>query len=373
MLVAQQQNGELFVLTKSIAPEMLKQIRQQQSFYCPQCKERLQLKVGSIKIPHFAHYQHSTCDGAFSEGETPTHILGKQQLYQLFSQLQLPVQLEKTILTLQQRPDLLIELPSVTYAIEYQYSAIDPLRFQERNAGYRSVHVQPIWIVHTPKTIATSGIQRLNISYFHQLFQQRYKGRTYICTYCPKQQRFFYITYVLPLHKNAYIVKVDSLSLAQQRFPLLVPKSMTLQEFQDAFTLYKEQMRAHLRAVFKYNRQGVQHMFLRYLYELRLGLEELPLFLMLPIVGSECMQVVHSGWQCALFYFTQQLGKSMWELKMSEVQLFFTCMKLPYNKETIEVLRRYVRICRRFAITSVYTSVEESKLVAELYEQYCEH
>ena len=104
MLVALTENQEIFQLTPSITETTLYELRQTTTFYCPQCKESLQLKIGRIKIPHFAHVKNSQCESLFSDGESLTHLLGKQQLFTFFQQYG-NVQLEPYLQQLHQRPN----------------------------------------------------------------------------------------------------------------------------------------------------------------------------------------------------------------------------------------------------------------------------
>ena len=367
MLVAQQKNGEIITLTRTMEPELLKQLQKQKSFFCPQCQGPLTLKVGRIKIPHFAHQKNSTCEQAFSEGETLIHVLGKQQLFSLFQSLAVNVKLEHMLAPLTQRPDLFIEHENRSFAIEFQYSSLPPELFERRTAGYLSANIHPIWIVNTPKPIVAPGIQKVKLTAFYQLFLQPYKNHLVMMTYCPKRERFFYVTPILHVHKQTYICTVEALPISQQSFPFLMPKQISFERFRDCYMQHKECLLSYLQATIKYSKQGTQNLFLRYLYELRLSLAELPAFLRCPIIGNESMQVVASGWQCAFFYFVRQLEKFPWELTMNEVQLFFTCMKIPYNVQTVQVLRSYVRICRELHITSHRVYMDEERWIQVLY------
>ncbi|MER2000592.1 MAG: competence protein CoiA family protein, partial [Lysinibacillus sp.] len=362
----------LLMLTKSMDADRLKSLRQQQSFYCPQCLAPLTLKVGRIKIPHFAHLKNSTCEQSFSEGETYMHVLGKQQLYSFLQERNITTKLEYPLKMISQRPDLFVEYHGKRYAIEFQYSPIAPDIFLQRTEGYRSVNINPLWLVQTPKTIDKNFVQKQSVSQFYRLFIEQYKGRSFILSYCPKRKSFYYISLLFHVHKNTYITVVDQLPIELQIFPFYMPKPMQYERFVDSYYLHKKSILTYLENTLKYSKQGAQNLFMRYMYELRLGLFELPPFLRMPIKGSEAMGVVASGWQCALFYFAQKLEKTVWELKMSEVQLFFTCMKLPFNIQTVEVLRSYVRICRSLHIHSHRVAVDEKQLVHILYSQYVE-
>lgn len=111
-----------------------------QQYHCPNCREPVILRQGAVKLPHFAHRQHSECSQAFSEGESREHLLGKRQLYGLFHP---HGRLEVYLPNLKQRPDLLLGRT----AVEYQCSPLDFQRFLDRTAGYLDNDYQPIWIL----------------------------------------------------------------------------------------------------------------------------------------------------------------------------------------------------------------------------------
>ena len=57
------------------------QAKRNQHYFCPACKQQVQLRRGKHKIAHFAHFKHQACE-SFSEGETAEHLRAKNQLYQ---------------------------------------------------------------------------------------------------------------------------------------------------------------------------------------------------------------------------------------------------------------------------------------------------
>ncbi|WP_373471613.1 competence protein CoiA [Carnobacterium alterfunditum] len=120
---------------------------QKYDYYCPNCREPVFLKKGLIKQAHFTHFQKSECN-VFSEGETEEHILGKNMLYQWFTQQKIPCQLEAYLSNLKQRPDLLIWLDEQTpIAIEFQCSALSIQRMVERTTGYIKNGYKVYWIL----------------------------------------------------------------------------------------------------------------------------------------------------------------------------------------------------------------------------------
>lgn len=116
------------------------------SYYCPSCKDRVCLKVGRVKQPHFAHYRNEACH-AFSEGETAEHLAGKIQLATYLKMSETNVQLEAYLPHLKQRPDILFEKDNRKIAIEFQCSPISIKRVAERTQGYLTANYEVIWIL----------------------------------------------------------------------------------------------------------------------------------------------------------------------------------------------------------------------------------
>ena len=370
MLVAQLADGQYFMLQGDDQRHVLKKLRHEQTFFCPQCQSPLLLKVGNIKIPHFAHQKHSSCEQAFSEGETTTHLLGKQQLFNHFQSQQLQVSLEPTIPNFSQRPDLLITCNAQRFAIEFQYSPIAHELFQARTDGYYEQHIKPIWLVNTPRAIVGAGIQKLTVTHFLQQFITHYKELPVLMTYCPYRTRFFYAHSFLHVQKNTFICVVDELPIEQQRFPFLMPKKLTFERFCNLYALQQQSVTSALRARFHYSRKGVQDLFLRYLYELRLALEELPNFLKIPVVGCEHVGEIASGWQCGLFYFAQQLQKPVWLLTKREVQLFLHYTNLPNTQQALTAFRNYMEVLKALDVRSLTQQVDDDVICNILYSQF---
>lgn len=116
-------------------------------FFCPSCKGRVFLKKGTIKVPHFAHYQKTDCK-SFSEGETEEHLKGKILLKKFFESLGYKVVLEGFLTSLDQRPDLLVRRAAGSYlAIEFQCSRISQSAMIRRSEGYQSLGIDVIWIL----------------------------------------------------------------------------------------------------------------------------------------------------------------------------------------------------------------------------------
>ncbi len=68
-----------------------------QNFFCPQCQQPVQLKIGTVNIPHFSHIAHQSCERLFAEGESMLHLQGKIQLFEWLNKQGYAVELEPYI------------------------------------------------------------------------------------------------------------------------------------------------------------------------------------------------------------------------------------------------------------------------------------
>ena len=153
----------------------------------------MQLKVGDVVIPHFAHKKDKSCSASFSEGESKEHLLGKQDLFSFFKRTGVEVKLEPYFNALAQRPDLLVTIETEHIPIEFQCSTIPIRLIESRTAGYRKAGMTPIWILHTPKKIMAlpQGVGIFQLSEFEKSFftETPPKGIIFL-TYNPQFEPF---------------------------------------------------------------------------------------------------------------------------------------------------------------------------------------
>ena len=219
ILTAKTEEGKLIVLTPELERERLRKWRKLRLFFCPQCNFPVQLKVGDITIPHFAHLKDSVCTTLFSEGESHNHLQGKQQLYGFFQKYAQLVELEPFLKTVSQRPDILVTTKSESIPIEFQCSTIPVTDIESRSAGYRSIEMKPIWILHTPAKFSTLpvGVGTFYFSRFHESFLTHTSPEGYLLlTYNPQTERFRLFHQSYPCRREAlyrhpsYIAFVDA-------------------------------------------------------------------------------------------------------------------------------------------------------------------
>lgn len=371
MLVAHTEQNKPFILNSSIPRTALQQLRETKNFYCPLCKERLLLKIGSSKTPHFAHYSKSNCENQFSERESEIHLKGKEQLYSLFRGLDLQAFLEPYLPSLQQRPDILLEGNlAKRIAIEFQCSPISSEKLNNRNDGYKRVDILPIWIPSTPDKIVKKGIQKIRLSKNHQQFQAFKNRHPYIMTYNPKVRQFFYFSNLIHLHGNSFISKIQTIPLENQKFPFYIPKPITKEEFNHFWLIYQQTKHNYLHARVLLRRSGLNDLLLRSAYELRMKLQSLPNYIGVPLKGSEDLKVSCIDWQLSLFYFIHKTGIELHHMKGQTLYSFIKWARLPEVKFSYEIVRNYCSILEDLSIQHPYQKIEDEKLVAILYNHF---
>lgn len=372
MLVALTKQQERFVINTGIPQTTLKQLRENTLFYCPQCHEKLQLKIGSVKIPHFAHFSKSNCESHFAESESEQHLLGKEQLFQLFLSLNLQVELEPYLSSLQQRPDLLVSVDHQTkFAVEFQCSSLKNERFHERNAGYKKERITPIWIPATPvNKCIESGIFKISLPHHLQQFILSTKNQKYLITYNPYSYQFYYVSNLLYVSGNTYLAKGQSLPVMNQKFPFYLPKLLSRSEFSSYLLAYFSIKEKYLGARVLLNRKGVNDLFLRSIYDLRIGINSLPNFIGVPMRGNEAIRLFSVEWQAALFYFTYQNRLSVTAMSSQAIHYFLKWAKLEETSSAFSAVQNYCHLLKTLSVQHAYSTVSNDQLSNALYSQF---
>ncbi|MFY3791493.1 competence protein CoiA [Ureibacillus sp. MALMAid1270] len=372
MLVALSEQNERFVLQPDIPKTTLKQLRKDVSFFCPQCKSDVQLKIGTIKIPHFAHLPNHHCDSLFAEGESAQHLLGKAHLFHLFQRLGYEVELESFLSELNQRPDLLVKNDiDKCNAIEFQCSPIPNDLYLKRTNGYLTNNITPIWIPSTPKTKNLStGITTISLNENLQKFILSTINQKYLFTYNPDKRQFTYMTNLLHIKDNQYLSKIQHIPLEQQAFPFYVPKNLTWDEFKHYANVYFNLKERYLTYRIHISKKGVNDLFLRSVYELRLSLSEIPIYIGVPLKDNEFFKVCSVEWQAALFYFTHLHRIHIGKLNRQAIQYFLKWAKLNISDESISIVLNYCNLLNQLKIEHAHSSVDTDKILWTLYTQF---
>lgn len=325
---------KVFFLTDTHTREELQLLKANQDFYCPACKEKVVLKVGQIKIPHFSHTSHSECAG-ISEPESLLHLQGKRMLHQFFSNRHLPIEIEKYMPLIRQRTDLLVNHQT---AVEFQCSPLSVDQLIKRTDHYQSLELDTIWIKGT-KEVLKEGIQVFRLKAYEQAMLQKKGNNYYLLFFLPEKNCFFYFSNLLFVSGNRWIGKGKYLSADQQSFPFATPKRLTKEEFQKAWLLFSRLQRQFIDSQ-SYAKNRFQNPFWLSCYELQLDSRKLPDQIGLPLWQARCIAQPAVLWQLQVL-LAERKGIKMNDLVRSG--------KLPLNEyadsqDVVRVLNSFLEL-----------------------------
>lgn len=296
MLTAITNKAERICLGDGWEKEKLISLKENEILYCPNCHEKVILKLGEKRIFHFSHQKGSFCS-LEHEGETDFHLKGKLQLYQWLKLQNLNPILEFYDPSLKQRADIMFNFGTNKYALEYQCSTISDSVFSKRTSGYRSKGYIPLWI------LGANQLNRKNnfvtsLTDFQFLFLQKTTSKSWtIPFYCSDTHHFILLHSIQPFTirkviSNQTIQKIESISISHLLSP---PKDQPINHHQWIAEL--EQLKSTL---IRYS-SGPQKSFLLQLYQNNLNLLLLPPFIGLPIDDSISIITPPLIWQAYLF------------------------------------------------------------------------
>ena len=356
-------------LTSNYSREQLLQLRKKQKFICPQCKSELQLKIGKVKTPHFAHFRDANCHNLFSEGESETHLLGKLALYDFFKKANKNVVLEPYLATLSQRPDLLVQDRDRTYAIEFQCSTIDLDLVSKRTSGYIQHGIHPYWLLNTSGKYyeETNCTKMISLTKFEQQFILRNGAHSYLLTFHPQTKTFFYYTHLIHFQTNQFIAEIQRLPIQYQTFPFFQPKKMSFSKFLPLIKLYKKRTQAYVENKIYRSTKGVKDILLRSIYELKLNRVEMPIFLGLPTLYAKAMVMVAVEWQTALFYYGRIHQKQVLQFTNYDMKQFLKWLNIDSSDIKIKAVNNYIQLLRELDIEDVNKIIQEQIVFEKLH------
>ena len=331
---------------------------------------KLVLKAGQIKIPHFAHFKNSQCELLFSEGESATHLLGKQQLYQLFTKLHLEPILEPYLPQIRQRPDILISKDGRQFAIEFQCSKIPFSLFQQRTNGYVAANITPIWIVHTPNdTFKMRGLTKISINHTNAQYMQTYKKQRFLITYDVRSEMFYYVSNLIHVHRLQYFGVVQALPLFSQQFPFLIPQRMTKPIFQQVYLRFIKYRDAYIHHRLLLSKKGVNDRFFRAVYELELTSSRLPNFIGISVRNTHLFEVFCVEWQVQLFYFMKCHQLTPQSMNIKAIPYFLQWANLEQTEQARDAIEHYLAILKQLNVKNVHENVSQKKIYEILYNE----
>ncbi|WP_338472175.1 competence protein CoiA family protein [Niallia sp. XMNu-256] len=295
MLKALREDGTPLQLLPRLSKEVLKKEKEVGRFYCPECKEKVIMKIGTQRIEHFAHEAGSQCVESY-ERESMYHLNGKQQLYHWLETQRLQPRLELYYEKLKQRPDLSIKYAAKEHAIEYQCSTIPPELMSKRTNTYFKNNINCIWILGG-SGIKRKAEQKVTLSKFDYLFlNKNLAGNWYIPYYCSVSKQFIFLMDIIPIASKKALTKLTIYPLQRFSFQqLLSPNGSSSIHTED----WRNEVRAQKLGIAINGKYYPK--FLTELYNHALNISLLPPFIGLPIYNAPIIETSPLIWQTYLF------------------------------------------------------------------------
>ena len=354
MLAAILENEVQIIITQNMTRETLHQLKNKHLFRCPQCRGKMWLKIGDVRIPHFAHAARSDCRRMFSEGETPAHLAGKQQLYEMFTGLGLRTGMETALTPIGQRPDLLVEFDGRAHAIEFQCSRIPPAIVRNRTRGYEGAGIIPHWIPSAPESWSSTGqpVRTLSIPEFLQLFIRRdAKNGHFLMTYDPVTRHFYYFVHPMHISGNTFLGKMVAIPYTLQGFPFAVPSPIDEETFAAYMRIYSSRRKSYLKRRVLSNRKGIRDPLLRACYENRIHPDQLPPLIGVPTYGASAFKEHDAEWQAQFVFFA--FGAGMGDTESSDVVGEFLRRVPAERGDGFAAVSAYLQFLEAFGITGL--------------------
>ncbi|WP_170289643.1 competence protein CoiA [Cytobacillus depressus] len=294
MLVSKTKQGNLLNVTGIRNLDYLRAMRRTESFFCPECDERVILKVGTKKMPHFAHQKGSACSESY-ERESEYHLKGKIALFEWLQEQGVESSLESFDKKIAQRPDIGFNFEGARYAIEYQCSSIPEELFIKRTENYFNANITPIWIM-AGKNIKRPTNNRVALSKFDFLFLANSHSGMSIPSYCPIMNTLIIVQRILPVSVKNSLAHFSIKSLTKASITDLIrPTPNRPNQLNDWL---KEIRRAKNITIPYY--QSTQNKFLQELYSHSIIPSMLPPEIGLPVAHAHFIETPALEWQSYL-------------------------------------------------------------------------
>jgi len=289
VFTAELENGETISVWEREWEE-LKSLRQHVSFYCPECKGKVILKMGEKKIMHFAHKRGGGCE-TNGEAESSYHLKGKLQLYDYLKRIGLSPKLEPYFSAIKQRGDIGVVINNQYYVIEYQCSPISIDLLRKRTSGYFSINLLPIWIIGF-KNMKNLTKSMLRLSIFSAQFITKYNQQYILPSYCPMQQKFYFFHSFFPVTINHFYCNCTAQSLRGLASLPFAPK------YQHTFPIehWKQAIRKQKTHYIHYQTKKNQQ-FLKEIYPHKLHPHFLPPYMGIPLLSGILIETPPLFWQ----------------------------------------------------------------------------
>src|SRR4051812_23410386 len=295
MLTAMRSDGTPFYLVPGLSKKVLRDERKKGEFYCPECKEKVLMKVGTQRIEHFAHQKGSQCAESY-ERESDYHLSGKLQLFHWLETQIFHPDLEPYYDSIRQRPDIGVSICNEKYVLEFQCSTIPPELMMKRTKQYVLKNYKPIWIMGG-KNIKRKTEKKVSLSNFDYLFLTKNAlGLWNLPAYCPTSKLFILLKNITPITSKNALVHLSVIPVQQLSFYELLNPSANVSFTKDD---WKKEIRTQK---INFHLQDFQQSdFLKELYQCSLNPSLLPPIIGLPVQNAPVIETAPLIWQTYLF------------------------------------------------------------------------
>ncbi|MBS4207958.1 competence protein CoiA family protein [Bacillus sp. FJAT-50079] len=320
MLTAINEKGKFVSLVRKLSEAELQDWRCNHTFYCPECKEQLTIKAGTVRIMHFSHKRNTNCVSMF-EGESELHLEGKQDLYQFFHTQGIEVYLEYYLTNRKQRPDLYVKHEGRRFAIEYQCSSIPSEQLARRSLGYENERITPLWIYGGVPYQKQLNSHTFQLSEFHfALAKQRAQKNLSILSYSPKTKRIYLLHGIIPLTTR----KVHATLYSHRLFTSTIPQQISIIPRKLNPIKWKQEKNKWLSAKVRSSNLA-RESFIKSVYTANDNPYMLPIICGLPCYMMECFHSHPLEWQ---YYIYQDCLKNLIIGQKISLKYVFQKMKM---------------------------------------------
>ncbi|HWO77511.1 MAG TPA: competence protein CoiA family protein [Bacillus sp. (in: firmicutes)] len=294
------QKGQIYSLLGKPREEIIR--LRQGIFFCPACKQKVQLKIGEINHPHFSHIQHHRCPFEW-EPESKQHITGKFLMQTFFQQLGWNANLEVYLKSISQKPDLLIAKGSKQIAVEYQCSPLPLFRLQERVGGYRRFGIEQKWFFDSSLIQSQSSFNTIILSEF--VISSLIWNAPYfqLWTLDLENRSFLLFHHILPFSQKKIFA-------SQSLYSLLDRQSVKVTSPYEAIIRSWKQARIKWLLTPNINKKLSDQQFYRFLYQQSVHRSLLPPFIGLPHLSLPYIKTPAPIWQAYVCLELYQLLKN---------------------------------------------------------------
>lgn len=295
MFTAITKSGNILNTLDPLVIRKLKKIRNTEDYFCPDCKEKVILKMGTKRITHFSHDKNVIC--SHSEPESQYHLTGKLQLFNWLLQLGLKPMLEPFFESIRQRPDIAFQYNGKKYVFEFQCSIISDELFILRTRNYLENNYIPIWILGG-KNIQRKSQFQWNISRFNYLFLKCNQNAQWILpAYCPVSQTQILLHQITPVSSRQALAHFSLRNLHDLTFSnFLIPSQDPPRQKTDWITAIKK-----YKSFFHIRKSKTDKALMKELYYQSIPPSLLPPEIGIPLNHSLLIETPVVIWQAYIF------------------------------------------------------------------------